>query len=228
MRTLREIAARAGIGIIEDACQAHGAERDGLRAGASGLAAGFSFYPAKNLGAMGDAGALVTTDAELAAISRALREHGQTRKYHHALEGFTARLDTIQAIVLLHKLRQLDRWTAERRAAADGYSEALDGVGDLVLPAVAEGSEPVWHLYVVCTQEPERMAEFLDERGVKTGRHYPEPAHLSPAYTGLGYGRGSFPVTEQLAGGLLSLPIFPGISESQIAGVVDAVTEYFA
>jgi dTDP-3-amino-3,4,6-trideoxy-alpha-D-glucose transaminase len=228
MRTLREIAARAGIGIIEDACQAHGAERDGLRAGASGLAAGFSFYPAKNLGAMGDAGALVTTDAELAAISRALREHGQTRKYHHALEGFTARLDTIQAIVLLHKLRLLDRWTAERRAAADAYSEALDGVGDLVLPAVAEGSEPVWHLYVVCTQEPERMAEFLDERGVKTGRHYPEPAHLSPAYTGLGYGRGSFPVTEQLAGGLLSLPIFPGISESQIAGVVDAVTEYFA
>ena len=228
MRTLREIAARAGIGIIEDACQAHGAERDGLRAGASGLAAGFSFYPAKNLGAMGDAGALVTTDAELAAISRALREHGQTRKYHHALEGFTARLDTIQAIVLLHKLRLLDRWTAERRAAADAYSEALDGVGELVLPAVAEGSEPVWHLYVVCTQEPERMAEFLDERGVKTGRHYPEPAHLSPAYTGLGYGRGSFPVTEQLAGGLLSLPIFPGISESQIAGVVDAVTEYFA
>jgi dTDP-4-amino-4,6-dideoxygalactose transaminase len=228
MQALRAIAERAGIAIIEDACQAHGAERDGLRAGASGVAAGFSFYPAKNLGAMGDAGALVTTDAELAAISRALREHGQTRKYHHELEGFTARLDTIQAIVLLHKLPLLDRWTQERRTAAAAYSEALDGVGDLVLPTVAEGSDPVWHLYVVCTQEPEQMAQFLDERGVKTGRHYPEPAHLSPAYAGLGYPRGSFPVTEQVAGGLLSLPIFPGISESQIAGVVDAVTEYFA
>jgi len=228
MRALRGIAERAGIAIIEDACQAHGAERDGLRAGASGLAAGFSFYPAKNLGAMGDAGALVTIDPELAAISRALREHGQTRKYHHEREGFTARLDTIQAIVLLHKLPLLDRWTAERRAAAAAYSEALDGVGDLVLPNVPEGSEPVWHLYVVRTDEPERMAEFLDERGVKTGRHYPEPVHLSPAYASLGYARGSFPVTEQLAGGLLSLPIFPGISEGQIAGVVDAVTEYFA
>jgi dTDP-3-amino-3,4,6-trideoxy-alpha-D-glucose transaminase len=228
MQALRSIAERAGVAIIEDACQAHGAERDGLRAGASGLAAAFSFYPAKNLGAMGDAGALVTTDPELAAIARALREHGQTRKYHHEREGFTARLDTIQAIVLLHKLPLLDRWTEERRAAAAAYSEALDGIGDLALPAVAAGSEPVWHLYVVRTQEPQRLAEFLDDRGVKTGRHYPEPAHLSPAYAGLGYAEGSFPVTERVAAGLLSLPIFPGISETQIAAVVDAVTEYFA
>ena len=228
MVALRAIADRAGIAIVEDACQAHGATRDGLSAGASGFAAGFSFYPAKNLGAMGDAGALVTSDSELATVARALREHGQTRKYHHEREGFTARLDTIQAIVLLHKLPLLDGWTEERRAAAGAYSEALDGVGDLVLPGVAENSDPVWHLYVVATEKPEQMAQFLDERGVKTGRHYPEPAHLSPAYAGLGYGRGSFPVTEQLASGLLSLPIFPGISESQIAGVVDAVTEYFA
>jgi dTDP-4-amino-4,6-dideoxygalactose transaminase len=228
MQALRAIAERAGVAIIEDACQAHGAERDGLRAGASGLAAAFSFYPAKNLGAMGDAGALVTTDPELASIARALREHGQTRKYHHEREGFTARLDTIQAIVLLHKLPLLDRWTEERRAAAAAYSEALDGIGDLVLPAVAGGSEPVWHLYVVRTQEPQRLAEFLDDRGVKTGRHYPEPAHLSPAYAGLRYAQGSFPVTEQVAAGLLSLPIFPGISETQIGAVVDAVTEYYA
>ena len=228
MQALRAVAERAGVAIIEDACQAHGAERDGLRAGASGLAAAFSFYPAKNLGAMGDAGALVTTDPELAAITRALREHGQTRKYHHEREGFTARLDTIQAIVLLHKLPLLDHWTEERRAAAAAYSEALDGIGDLVLPAVAVGSKPVWHLYVVRTQEPQRLAEFLDDRGVKTGRHYPEPAHLSPAYAGLGYEQGSFPVTEQVAAGLLSLPIFPGISETQIAAVVDAVTEYYA
>jgi len=228
MRALRAVAERAGVAIIEDACQAHGADRDGLRAGASGLAAGFSFYPAKNLGAMGDAGALVTTDPELAAIARALREHGQTRKYHHEREGFTARLDTIQAIVLLHKLPLLDGWTQERRAAAAAYSEGLEGVGDLVLPNIAEGSNPVWHLYVVRTEQPERMADFLAEREVRTGRHYPEPAHLSPAYAGLGYTEGSFPVTEHLAGGLLSLPIFPGISENQIASVVDAVTEYFA
>jgi dTDP-4-amino-4,6-dideoxygalactose transaminase len=228
MRALRAVAERAGVAIIEDACQAHGADRDGLRAGASGLAAGFSFYPAKNLGAMGDAGALVTTDPELAAVARALREHGQTRKYHHEREGFTARLDTIQAIVLLHKLPLLDGWTQERRAAAAAYSEGLEGVGDLVLPNIAEGSNPVWHLYVVRTEQPERMADFLAEREVRTGRHYPEPAHLSPAYAGLGYTEGSFPVTEHLAGGLLSLPIFPGISENQIASVVDAVTEYFA
>jgi dTDP-3-amino-3,4,6-trideoxy-alpha-D-glucose transaminase len=228
MRALGTIGDRKNVLIVEDACQAHGAERDGLRAGASGLAAAFSFYPAKNLGAMGDAGALVTSDRELASTARALREHGQTRKYHHEREGFTARLDTIQALVLKHKLPLLDGWNDERRAAAAAYTDALAGVGDLVLPTVAEASDPVWHLYVVRTREPQRLAEFLDERGVKTGRHYPEPAHLSAAYAGLGYAQGSFPVTERLAAGLLSLPIFPGISESQVAAVVDALTEYFA
>lgn len=228
MRALAAIGETKGLAIIEDACQAHGAERDGLRAGATGLAAAFSFYPAKNLGAMGDAGALVTSNVELASVVRALREHGQTRKYHHEREGFTARLDTIQAIVLLHKLPLLDRWNEERRAAAAAYTEALAGVGDLVLPAVADGSDPVWHLYVIQTEDPQRLADFLDERGVKTGRHYPEPAHLSPAYAGLGYTRGSFPVTEAIAAQLLSLPIFPGITDSQIAAVAEAVGEYFA
>jgi len=228
MRALETIGDRKNVLIVEDACQAHGAERDGLRAGASGLASAFSFYPAKNLGAMGDAGALVTSDRELASTARALREHGQTRKYHHEREGFTARLDTIQALVLKLKLPLLDGWNNERRAAAAAYTDGLAGVGDLVLPAVAEASDPVWHLYVVRTREPQRLAEFLDERGVKTGRHYPEPAHLSAAYAGLGYAQGSFPVTERLAAGLLSLPIFPGISESQVAAVVDAVVEYFA
>jgi dTDP-4-amino-4,6-dideoxygalactose transaminase len=228
MRALAAIGDSESLAIVEDACQAHGAERDGLRAGATGLAAAFSFYPAKNLGAMGDAGALVTSDLELAAGARALREHGQTRKYHHEREGFTARLDTIQALVLLHKLPLLDRWNQERRATAAEYTEALAGVGDLVLPAVADGSKPVWHLYVVRTRNPQELAEFLDARGIKTGRHYPEPAHLSQAYVGLGYARGSFPIAERLAAEVLSLPIFPGISESQIAAVADAVAEYFA
>jgi dTDP-4-amino-4,6-dideoxygalactose transaminase len=227
MRALSAIADQRGLAVIEDACQAHGADRDGLRAGETGVAAAFSFYPAKNLGAMGDAGALVTSDQNLAGVARALREHGQTRKYHHKREGFTARLDTIQALVLLHKLPLLDRWNEERRAAAFAYTEGLADVGDLVLPSVASASNPVWHLYVVQTRHPQRLAEFLGERGIGTGRHYPEPAHLSPAYAALGYAQGTFPVTEGVASRVLSLPIFPGITENQIAAVVDAVSEYF-
>jgi dTDP-4-amino-4,6-dideoxygalactose transaminase len=227
VRGLRALAERHGLRIIEDACQAHGASRDGVRAGGIGTASGFSFYPGKNLGAMGDAGALTTSDADLAARVRALREHGQTQKYHHEREGWTARLDTVQAIVLLHKLPLLDGWNEERRAAAGYYLDALEGVGDLVLPPVAEASEPVWHLFVVRTAEPVALGAFLAERGIGTGRHYPVPAHLSPAYASLGYREGDFPVTERAARDLLSLPIFPGISERQLEAVVDAVGEFF-
>lgn len=227
MRALRELAERKGLAIVEDACQAHGAERDGLRAGAAGLAGAFSFYPAKNLGAMGDAGALTTGDAGLADTVRALREHGQRSKYRHDLEGYTARLDTIQAIVLELKLRLLDGWNEERRAAARSLGDALDGVGDLVLPAVAAASDPVWHLYVVQTADPEGLAGFLRERGVATGRHYPEPVHLAPAYQYLGHAEGAFPVAERVAARGLSLPMFPGITESELAAVADAVRGYF-
>ena len=227
MRALVEIAERHGLAIVEDACQAHGAERDGLRAGATGLLGAFSFYPAKNLGAMGDAGALVTDDELLAVEVRALREHGQKRKYHHDREGYTARLDTIQALVLLHKLPLLDGWNKERRSCASFYLEALAGVGDLRLPPVADGSEPVWHVFVVRTREPERLAEFLRERGIGTARHYPQPAHLSAAYAHLGYGPGSFPIAESLAREVLSLPLFPGMSEEQVAAVADAISEFF-
>jgi dTDP-4-amino-4,6-dideoxygalactose transaminase len=227
MRTLVQIAERRGLAVIEDACQAHGASRDGIRAGAGGLASAFSFYPGKNLGAFGDAGALVTDDAELADVVRALREHGQRRKYVHDLEGWTARLDTIQAIVLLRKLPQLDSWNAERREVAAAYSERLAGVGDLRLPPVPEGSEPVWHIYAVRTAEPDRLAGFLRERGVGTGRHYPDPVHLSPAYAWLGHKRGEFPVAEALAREVLSLPMFPGMTEQQIEAVVRGISDYF-
>jgi len=142
MRALEELAQRRGLQIVEDACQAHGAERDGVRAGASGRAAAFSFYPGKNLGAFGDAGALTTSDEQLAVKIRALREHGQTAKYVHDLEGYTARLDTIQAIVLLRKLAELDAWNAQRTEIASHYLRALCEVGDLELPPVAPGSEP--------------------------------------------------------------------------------------
>ena len=157
MRALRRVADGAGIAIIEDACQAHGATRVGERAGASGVAAAFSFYPGKNLGAAGDAGALVTRDAEVATRVRALREHGQTAKYVHACEGWTSRLDTIQAIVLLHKLPELETWNGQRRDAAAFYADALSEVGDLRLPPVAAGSSPVWHLYVVRTSDPDGL-----------------------------------------------------------------------
>jgi dTDP-3-amino-3,4,6-trideoxy-alpha-D-glucose transaminase len=227
MRRLAEIAQRHALTIISDAAQAHGASRDGVAAGGNAIAAAFSFYPGKNLGALGDAGALTTDDSELASRVRALREHGQTAKYQHEYEGWTSRLDTIQAIGLLHKLPHLDRWNEERRKASSSYSTALQGVGDLVLPDTVEGSHPVWHLYVVRTSQPAVLAEFLCERGISSGRHYPEPPHLSAAYAQLGYRPGSFPVAEAISNECLSLPIFPGITEAQIQRVSHAVAEFF-
>ena len=227
MGSLHEVAARHGLAVLEDACQAHGADRDGRRAGSCGLAAAFSFYPGKNLRATGDAGALTTDDPGLAARVRALREHGQREKYRHEWVGYTARLDTIQALILLRKLSYLDEWTAQRRRAAEWYAEALAGVGDIVVPGVPPGSEPVWHLFVVRTADPAALGSFLAERNVSTGRHYPEPVHLTGAYAHLGHVAGDFPVAEQFAREALSLPLFPGITEVQLAAVASAVEDYF-
>ena len=227
MAALERIADTHGLWMLEDACQAHGASREGRRAGNVGLAGAFSFYPAKNLGAFGDAGALVTNDGLLAKRVRALREHGEVRKYEHAFEGYTARLDTLQAIVLLHKLALLDRWNDQRRAAASLYNEALVDVGDVRLPAVPTGSDPVWHLYVIRTAQPERLARFLAERGIGTGRHYPQPIHRSQAFSRLGYPEGSFPVSEAVSAECLSLPIYPGMTEEQLTAVVESVGAYF-
>jgi dTDP-4-amino-4,6-dideoxygalactose transaminase len=227
LETLLPIASCRGLTVLEDACQAHGASRDGLRAGAGGTAAAFSFYPSKNLGAMGDAGALVTDDPHVAAEVCALREHGQRARYEHAVDGYTARLDTVQAAVLLTKLAWLDWWNAERRSIADLYTQALEGIGDLRLPSVPEGSDPVWHLYVVRTRDPNRLAEFLRERGIATGRHYPQPVHLSPAFAHLRYRLGDFPVAELLAAEALSLPLYPGMSSEQLTTVVSAIDDFF-
>jgi dTDP-4-amino-4,6-dideoxygalactose transaminase len=227
MQAIGSLARRRGLIVVEDAAQAHGAERDGLRSGAASLAAAFSFYPAKNLGAMGDAGALVTDDEAIAERVRALREHGQRQKYVHEWEGYTARLDTVQAAVLNLKLPLLDGWNASRAAAATWYGDSLSGIGDLVLPAVAPHSSPVWHLYVVRTADPDGLAECLRARGIGTGRHYPVPAHLAPAYAGLGFREGAFPVAESLSRACLSLPMFPGIEQSQVAAVADAIAQYF-
>jgi dTDP-4-amino-4,6-dideoxygalactose transaminase len=227
MEAIQRLAAERGLVILEDACQAHGAERDQHRAGTTGIAGAFSFYPAKNLGAFGDAGALVTADEHLASVVRALREHGQQAKYRHAYAGWTARLDTIQALVLLHKLPRLDSWNMERRRQAAFYTESLADVGDLLLPPVPVGSRPVWHLYVIATERRDELAGYLKERGVSTAIHYPEPAHLSPAYAALGYRRGSFPITEWLSKRALSLPIFPGLSDGQLETVAATIDEFF-
>jgi dTDP-4-amino-4,6-dideoxygalactose transaminase len=228
MVALREIAAQHGLAIVEDACQAHGATRDGLRAGAAGTAGAFSFYPGKNLGALGDAGALVTNDEELAKRVRTLREHGQRAKYEHEREGWTSRLDSIQALALLHKLPRLDAWTQDRRLAAGRFTEALSTVGAIRLPPVPPSSQPVWHLFVVQTAESTALAAFLKERGIGTGRHYPDPVHLTEAYGYLDHRPGEFPVAEALGRNCLSLPIFPGITREQVAAVNAAVREFFA
>jgi dTDP-4-amino-4,6-dideoxygalactose transaminase len=227
MDGLRTVAERHDLLVIEDAAQAHGAARHGRKAGTFGDAAAFSFYPGKNLGAMGDAGALVTNDTRLAEVVRALREHGQREKYRHELVGFTARLDSIQALFLSLKLPHLDRWNEERRQAVLRYNELLAGVGDLVLPEYA-GEAHVWHLYVVRTNAPDALASHLQDSGIGVGRHYPVPVHLNPAFASLGYREGAFPVAEAWARECLSLPIFPGITEQQIEAVTDAVAAWFA
>lgn len=228
MRALTELASRNDLVLVEDACQAHGAVRDGLRAGAVGAFGAFSFYPGKNLGAMGDAGALTTSSAAVAERSRALREHGQRRKYHHDELGYTSRLDTLQALVLLRKLPLLDRWNDERRRAAQLYTSLLEEVGDVRTPPTPSGSEPVWHLYTLRTAHAEVLSAHLRECGIATGRHYPVPLHLTDALASLGHGRGSFPVAEALAEELVSLPMFPGITDEQVERVTRAVAGFFS
>jgi dTDP-3-amino-3,4,6-trideoxy-alpha-D-glucose transaminase len=227
MRSIQKLAAVKGLLVLEDACQAHGAMRDGLRAGIAGDMAGFSFYPSKNLGAMGDAGALTTPDEERAMRVRALRQHGETSTYRSELRGYTARLDTIQALVLLCKLRYLTEWNAQRTRAAAFYSRELAGVGDLRLPPTPGGSSPVWHLYVVRTENPDEFAAFLRSRGITTARHYPQPPHLSRAYVDLGLAEGAFPVAEAIAREAVSLPLFPGISDTQLGRVCETTRAFF-
>ncbi len=227
MRRLAALADRNGLRMIEDACQAHGASRDGLRPGAAADAAAFSFYPTKNLGAFGDAGALVTADPALAGSARGLRQHGERARGSSERIGYTARLDTLQAAVLLRKLPLLGEWTRMRRETAALYAAALAAVGDVRTLPVPAGSEPVWHLCPIRTAQAEGLRAFLAERGIETGRHYPQPPHLAPAYAVLGHRAGAFPVAERLAAETVSLPVFPGMSEAQAAWVADSVREYF-
>jgi dTDP-4-amino-4,6-dideoxygalactose transaminase len=222
MDPIVEIARRHHLVVIEDAAQAHGARYKGRRAGSLGDAAAFSFYPAKNLGAYGDGGMVVTNDSKIADSLRMLRNYGQSKKYHHQLKGFNRRLDTLQASVLRVKLKYIDQWNAARRRHARLYNKGLNESG-LILPIEAEGSDSVFHLYVVRTDQREQLQRGLQQEGISTGIHYPIPIHLQPAYEDLGYQRGDFPITEQFAEQILSLPMYPELPGSAIEQTVAAV-----
>jgi dTDP-4-amino-4,6-dideoxygalactose transaminase len=224
MGPLLELARRHGLMMIEDACQAHGARWQGRPVGALGTAGCFSFYPAKNLGAFGDGGMVVTNDPRLAARMRSLRNYGSPKKYEHLEIGYNRRLDTLQAAVLGDKLGELDGWNGARRRAAGEYAGALAGIG-AVLPLEPEGRESVYHLYVVRVAERERVMRLLAARGVGVGIHYPYPLHLTPAYRDLGYRPGSFPIAERFASQILSLPMFPGITAAEIRTVAEVLRE---
>lgn len=211
------------IHIIEDAAQAHGARIRGRRVGTLGDAATFSFYPGKNLGAYGDAGAIVTRDAAIAAACSQLRDHGRTDKYLHERPGFNSRLDTIQAAVLSAKLPHLDAWNAGRARAARWYGERLAGVPGITLPHVRPETSPVWHLYVIQHARREAIRVALQAADIGAGVHYPVPLHLQPAYRSLGLGVGSFPVCEALSTTCLSLPMYPELTEAQVDSVCAVV-----
>jgi dTDP-4-amino-4,6-dideoxygalactose transaminase len=216
------VATQHGLAVIEDACQAHGALDRGRPAGSFGHAAAFSFYPAKNLGAQGDGGIVVTNSDEIARRLRLLRNYGEVHKYRSELVGYNRRIDTLQAAMLLVKLPHLDRWNASRRDHAAAYDVALSGL-PLARPSVRAGVEHVWHLYVVRVADRDRVRDALAARGIGTGIHYPVPVHLQPAYHSLGYARGEFPVTEAYADEILSLPMYPELDTDAPGRVADAL-----
>ncbi len=221
MDPILEIARQRKLYVIEDACQAHGAEYKGRRCGTMGDIAAFSFYPGKNLGAYGDGGAVTTMQADLAERVWLLRNYGQKVKYEHTLKGINSRLDTLQAVVLRIKLRRLEQWNEGRRAAAAKYDKLLAGKG-LVTPKVAPYAKHVFHLYVAQVPDRKQQQTAFDAAKVSHGIHYPIPVHLQPAFADLGYKQGSFPVTEALAPKIISLPMFPELTDSQIEQVVGA------
>lgn len=224
MVPLLEIADRFGLVVIEDACQAHGAEYHGRRAGSFGLAGAFSFYPGKNLGACGEGGVLVTSSDAVAKAARCLRDWGQEERYNHIAHGYNYRMDAIQGAVLGVKLRHLEQWTEKRREHAAHYSRLLSGLETIRLPHVAPLRRHVFHVYAIRSRERALLRETLAAQNVQTGLHYPIPVHLQRAYAGLGYRRGDFPLAEQAAQEVLSLPIYPELTSTQIETVANALS----
>ncbi|WP_454048564.1 DegT/DnrJ/EryC1/StrS family aminotransferase [Cellulomonas sp. Marseille-Q8402] len=225
---LLKTGADAGVPLVEDAAQAQGARRMGRAAGSFGLAAGTSFYPGKNLGAAGDAGAVTTDDAAVARTVRLLGGHGSAQKYDHEVVGMNSRLDTVQAVVLGAKLSRLAGWNERRRAAAARYDVLLRGVDGVRTPASAPGNEDVWHLYVVQVEDRDRVLGALHAAGIGAGVHYPVPVHRTGAYAHLGLGAGAFPVAEAAAGRILSLPLHPHLTSAQQEQVVEVLARALA
>ena len=225
MDPIVELAKRHKLVVIEDACQGHGARYKGHRVGSLAHAAAFSFYPGKNLGAYGDGGAVVTNDAAIANKVEMLRNYGQQEKYHHLFRGYNRRLDTLQAAVLRVKLKYLDKWNAARRQHAARYRLLLEK-SQMVTPNEAPYAESVWHLYVVRVSQRDTFKEYLASRGINCGIHYPLPVHLQPAYHDLGYKKGDFPVTEDYAQKIISLPMYGELTPELIARVAEAACEF--
>ena len=226
MDPILQIAERHGLYVIEDAAQSHGARYKGRRVGSLGHAACFSFYPSKNLGACGDAGAVVTSDDRIALAVRKLRDHGGIEKYQHDLLGYTSRLDTLQAAILLIKLRYLDKWNQLRQESARLYNEQLAGLPGIVTPFVLNDVTHVYHLYVIRVEQGSRdgLRQYAGKRGVQCGIHYPKPIHLALAFSCLG--RAEFPMAEKSAERILSLPMYPELAANQIKYVTEQINNY--
>jgi dTDP-4-amino-4,6-dideoxygalactose transaminase len=227
MGPIMEVAKAHGLWVVEDNAQSQGATWQGGITGSFGQINGTSFYPGKNLGALGDAGAVTTSDDDLALRIRTLRNYGSQKKYYNEVIGHNSRLDELQAAVLSVKLPKLMSWTAQRQQVARLYDQQLAGLGDLALPAVAEGATHVYHLYVVRSQQRDALQQHLTEQGVGTLIHYPVPPHLQQAYAHMAIPAGSYPIAEELAATSLSLPMWPGMTEEHVAAVVAAIRSFY-
>jgi dTDP-4-amino-4,6-dideoxygalactose transaminase len=227
MDAIMDIARRRNLWVIEDACQAHGATLGGRPAGGLGTVGTFSFYPTKNLGATGEGGFVTTHSEEIAQKVLALRNHGQSARYAHEFEGYNARLDALKAAVLNEKLQRLPEWNRQRAHWADAYYAGLRNVGDLVMPPLTEGATHAWHLFSVRTARRDALRAFLTERGIGTAVHYPIPLHVQKAYLHLGYAPDDFPVSMECSRTVLSLPLFQGITEAEVAETIAAVKAFF-
>lgn len=227
MDPIMAVARKHGLWVVEDAAQAHGARYHGRKVGSIGDMAAYSFSPGKNLGACGEGGAVVALEAGRLEPVRRLREHGQSKKYYHDSEGYNGRLHAIQASFLRIKLRHLDGWTEGRRRAAAWYRAALTGIPEIQVPVEADGMRHVYHLFVIRADRRDELQQHLTNERIGTGLHYPLPLHLQRAYQPMGLGAGAFPVTERAAASLLSLPMFPELTESQVDRVADAIRRFY-